>query len=323
MAREPVKQPSRVKMRMCDPSVHMPKEATVILGILLMVIATIAYSSAPILLRVATRATPQRTAAALLRGALTRTVGLAGIALYILGWGLEVAALRDLPLTLARILLAGGLIVVLILARRQLHETIRWNEVLGVGAIVGGIIAVGIVHPDRSTSEPTILQWLLVMVLLVPPMFMPYLRRSAGGRITATTVAVSAGAAYALSNLFTKDLSNLIGSSSVLPLMILSAGAALSSIVGFISELEALRRNDAAGTVPIYRGLQILIPILSAPVLFGERWPSDMGELGLLLFGLVLTMIGIVCVSYQPPRTPEARSITTTARSNATGSAGL
>jgi hypothetical protein len=117
---------------------------------------------------------------------------------------------------------------------------------------------------------------------------------------------------YALSNLFTKDLSNLIGSHSILPLALVAGGAATCAVVGFASELGALRRREASGAVPIYRGLQILIPILCAPVLFGERWPSNFAALGLLLCGLVLTLVGIVCVSFQPTQASEAPSLIAT-----------
>lgn len=117
------------------------------LGILIMLVASAAYNSAPIALRAATRSLPDHSAPALLRAVLMSRVGVIGLALSLGGWGLEVVALTFLPLTLARCLLASGLVLMLALAWRELHEAIKWQAVLGVLAIVIGIAAVGAASP--------------------------------------------------------------------------------------------------------------------------------------------------------------------------------
>src|SRR5688572_4787442 len=129
------------------------------LGVLIMLVASAAYNSAPIVLRAATYDLPDHSAPALLRAVLTRRPGLAGLALNLGGWALEVVALTLLPLTLARSLMAAGLVLLLVLARRELHEVISWQEVLGVVAIVGGIAAVSLAPPARSTASPAPIQW--------------------------------------------------------------------------------------------------------------------------------------------------------------------
>src|SRR3954447_15785998 len=120
---------------------HLPcrdtaRSTTMMLGILIMLVASAAYNSAPIALRAATRALPERSASALLRAVLTSRLGVLGLALSLGGWGLEVVALTLLPLTLARSLLAAGLILMLALAWRELHEAVRWQGILGVLTIV-------------------------------------------------------------------------------------------------------------------------------------------------------------------------------------------
>src|SRR5207248_10599759 len=114
--------------------------------------------------RAAPRSLPDRPGPALLRAVLTRRAGLIGLALEVLGWGLEVVALTRLPLTLSRSLLAAGLLVLLVLAWRDLHEAIGPQEILGVLAIVGGIAAVSLVAPARSTASPAPLQWAALVV---------------------------------------------------------------------------------------------------------------------------------------------------------------
>jgi hypothetical protein len=110
-------------------------------------------------------------------------------------------------------------------------------------------------------------------------------------------LAVSAGMAYALSALFTKQVANLVGSAQVLLLLLVLLGAAVCAVLGFMGEVGALDRAQAADVAPVYRALQIMIPIAVAPLLFGERWPSAIGAQSLLAGGLLLTVAGILLVS--------------------------
>jgi drug/metabolite transporter (DMT)-like permease len=224
-------------------------------------------------------------------------VGLIGLALEVLGWGLEVVALTRLPLTLSRSLLAAGLLVLLVLAWRDLHEAIGPQEILGVLAIVGGIAAVSVATPARSTASPAPLQWAALVVLLGGVVLAPYALR-VGRHVTgAWIMAVSAGVAYALSALFTKQVANMVGIAQVLPLFAVLLGAAVCAVLGFMGELGALDRAQAADVAPVYRALQIMIPIALAPLVFGEHWPSAIGAQSLLAGGLLLTVAGILLVS--------------------------
>jgi drug/metabolite transporter (DMT)-like permease len=267
------------------------------IGVIVMLIASALYNSAPIFLRTATRALPDRSGLTLLRAVLTRRVGLIGLALEVLGWGLEVVALTRLPLTLSRSLLAAGLLVLLVLAWRDLHEAIGSQEILGVLTIVGGIAAVSFATPARSTASPTLLQWAMLTVVLGAVVLAPYALR-VGRHVTGTwLLAVSAGMAYALSALFTKQVANLVGTAQVPPLLVVLMGAAVCAVLGFMGELGALDRAQAADVAPVYRALQIIIPIAVAPLLFGEHWPSAIGAQSLLAGGLLLTVAGILLVS--------------------------
>ena len=69
------------------------------------------------------------------------------------------------------------------------------------------------------------------------------------------------------------------------------------AVLGFMGELGALDRALAADATPVYRALQIMIPIAVAPLLFGEHWPSAIGAQSLLAGGLLLTVAGILLVS--------------------------
>jgi drug/metabolite transporter (DMT)-like permease len=268
-------------------------------GILIMLIASAAYNSAPIALRASTRSLPDHTAPALLRAVLTSPAGILGLALSLGGWGLEVLALTFLPLTLARCLLAAGLILMLALAWRELHEVVRWQGLLGVLAIVGGIAAVGAASPARSEASPTALQWAAVLVVLGPLVLAPYALRATGRTVGTMALAISAGSAYAASALCSKALSNGLESRQVAVVLVALAMAGTCAVLGFVGELRALHHGEAAAVAPVYRALQILTPIACAPLLFGERWPTDPGARGLLAVGLAATIAGVTMVSHR------------------------
>jgi drug/metabolite transporter (DMT)-like permease len=105
--------------------------------------------------------------------------------------------------------------------------------------------------------------------------------------------------AYALSALFTKGLSDLLHHVQLLPLVLALVGAAICAVLGFMGELGALERGQASVVTPVYRALQIVIPIGCAPLLFGEHWPPDVAGRGLLAGGLLLSLSGIVLLSYR------------------------
>src|SRR5438045_8001008 len=91
-------------------------------GVIIMLMASALYNSAPIFLRIATRSLPARTGSTLVRAVLTRKPRVLGLELNLAGWGLEDVALPILPFTLARILLTSRLGLLLVLCRRPLHE---------------------------------------------------------------------------------------------------------------------------------------------------------------------------------------------------------
>jgi hypothetical protein len=270
----------------------------VFLGVLIMLIASALYNSAPIFLRIATRALPARTGAALVRAVLTQKTGLLGLALSLLGWGLSVVALTILPFTLARVLFATGLGLLLLLCRRTLREPLRQREVLGAAAFLLGMVAVVVAAPARSTISPSPVQWLLLLVLLVPLLLLPSALRQTHHAVGATVLATSAGMGYALSALFSKELANLLHHAQALPLLLALAGAAACAGLGFVDELGGLERGEAAVVAPIYLALQTVIPIVCAPLLFREQWPAAAGYQGLLAGGILLTLVGIVIVSH-------------------------
>ena len=70
---------------------------------------------------------------------LSRPRWAAGTALAAMGWPLQAAALTLAPLTIVQPALASGLLLLLAIGARALHERVGARELVGDGAIVGGV----------------------------------------------------------------------------------------------------------------------------------------------------------------------------------------
>src|SRR5918912_2691556 len=73
-----------------------------------------------------------------------RRLWLAGTALTLVGVGLQTAALLWAPHTVVQPTLALGLVLMVALARRRLHEHVTLRDRLAVGAVIVGVAGVAL-----------------------------------------------------------------------------------------------------------------------------------------------------------------------------------
>ncbi|MBK5230887.1 MAG: hypothetical protein JJE27_06925, partial [Thermoleophilia bacterium] len=78
---------------------------------------------------------------------------LAGTGLTLIGWLAQIGALMLAPLTLVQPMLAAGLLPLLVIGSRLLHEPIGRRELGGVCAIVGGVTVLALTAPARTVAH--------------------------------------------------------------------------------------------------------------------------------------------------------------------------
>ncbi len=285
-----------------------------LVGIILILASAAAYNSAPVLLALEARSRLDQRGTSLVAGVLQGSAGLLGMVLGAVGWVLQLLALTQISVTLAWVLGASGVVVLLLLSHWLLHEPIGRQQVLGIMAITAGMVAVGLIHPERSTVSPVLNHWLVLLVLLTPVVMLPFASQVLPSPRRPLIAALAAGTAYAVCNLLTKGLADLIsrgefagilarGLGSVwtedwfLPAILFAAGVAVFTVLGFTDELHAIQRGRATSLVPIIGALQAIIPILLAPALFDERWPAGLWTRVILGLGIVLAITGSFVLS--------------------------
>ena len=103
---------------------------------------------------------------------------LLGTGLSILGWPLQIVALLLAPLVVVQPALAAGLLVLMFLAQRMLHEHAGRTEYLAMVAIVIGVVGAGLAAPPRHTGHGSEdLAITIVLVALALASLLPYALR--------------------------------------------------------------------------------------------------------------------------------------------------
>jgi drug/metabolite transporter (DMT)-like permease len=220
---------------------------------------------------------------------------LAGTALGLLGWPLQAAALLLAPLTVVQPALAFGLVLLLALGARTLHEPVRRRDVLAVGAIVAGVAGLAAAAPEASSHH--VGGWPLAAALaaLAAVALAPYaLRRR---RVDGVVAAVSAGAAFAASGLTTKFVADAVNVHHWGAATAWTLATGLGSGLALLSEMTALQRRPATQVAPLVFVVQVAIPVLAAPLLTGESWAhAPLGAVGIVA-GLAVVIAGAVVLT--------------------------
>ncbi len=268
------------------------------IGVILVLVSTLAYNGSAVLL--AAEARRQEEGKVLFVAVGKRFRGASAILLNLVGWALEISALTLIPLTLARILNAAGLAFLLGLTRWTLKEVLGRREVLGVVLIGLGIVAVGLAPPQRSSYTPGVLEWVLLFVVLGPGILLPVLSKLLRKPVGPLVGATAGGLAYALSGILNKEVADVFRVSGMVSIALIVAVIAGLGFWGFVVELDALKSGSASVVVPIVMALHTIVPIIVAPILFGEVWPAGLFPRTLLGGGIGLTLLGTFLLSSSP-----------------------
>ncbi|MFN8216150.1 MAG: hypothetical protein U0R71_06090 [Solirubrobacterales bacterium] len=221
---------------------------------------------------------------------------LGATALGLAGWPLEIAALLLAPLTVVQPCLASGLVVLLWLGVTRLGERPGRREYLSVAAIVAGVGGVALCAPDRSTDHAAAWAIALALALVALPIALPYALRGRGGA-AGTIAVVSAGFGYAWTAIASKLLTDELAAGTLLVAAAWLATAAASEGLALLSEMSALQKRPATHVAPAMFAIQVIVPVLLAPLVFDESWGSTpLGGVLLVAFMLV-ALSGVVLLA--------------------------
>jgi drug/metabolite transporter (DMT)-like permease len=237
---------------------------------------------------------------ALVMGLLRRANWLLGTGLSILGWPLQVVALLLAPLVVVQPALAMGLLVLLVIAERMLGERPGRYEYLAMTAIVLGVAGAALTAPSRHIHHGReALTIALVLSGLGLASLLPYLLRALG-RPRAVVTMVGAGLAFGWSGVATKLASDDLAAHHLAIAAAWGASTAIASVVAVLSESSALQSRPAIQVAPVVFVTQTIVPVVLAPLLFGERFGDT--PLGGIPLGasLAVLVVGAALLARSP-----------------------
>lgn len=198
---------------------------------------------------------------------------LGATALGLAGWPLEIGALLLAPLTVVQPCLASGLILLLWLGTTKLGEAPGRREWTAVVAIIIGVAGVAWAAPDRTTDHAGAGAIAIALALVAIPIAAPYALRGRASAVGLLPV-ISAGFGYAWTAIASKLLTDELAAGAVLVAIAWLATAVVSEGLALLSEMSALQRRGATHVAPTMFAIQILVPVILAPLIFGESWGS-------------------------------------------------
>jgi hypothetical protein len=272
------------------------------LGIAAAVTASLLYNASIALQALEAREVPQEHGLrpSLLGRLLRNRRWLGATALGLAGWPFEIVALLLAPLTVVQPCLASGLLLLLWLGVTRLGERPGRQDLLAVGGIVAGIAGVAAVAPDRSTAHAGAAGIALALALVGLPLLAPYvLRRPLAGdtRRLGLLATLGAGCGYAWTAIAGKLLTDELSAGAVAAGALWLATVAASESLALLSEMSALQRRPATQVAPMMFAIQILVPVVLAPLIFDESWSKTPLNGALLLAFIALALAGTVLLS--------------------------
>jgi drug/metabolite transporter (DMT)-like permease len=242
-------------------------------GVLFAALAALAYEIGYVLQALGARAAPSaHPGAGLLASLVRQPTFLAGAVIGVLGFALQVLALRHAPLAIVQPILALGLIALLVLARVVLGERPGRREAAGALLVAAGAATVFAVAPNRPHAPSAGASYVLLALALVAAS--PFVLRARNGR----SLVAAAAAADVLVALAGDRLGEAHSSVGVLGWGALAAGAALGAVT---SESAALQRLPVVRVGPVILAAQAIVPVLLAGVVAGEALPGRAAAVGL------------------------------------------
>lgn len=267
-------------------------------GLLAALVASVLFNVGIVLQALDARVEPRSLGLriALLARLLRRPVWLTGLGLGLLGALPQAIAYSRAPFVVVQPVLALGLLLVLVLGARILHERVGAREIAGTVAIIGGVALVAWGAPPHSELHRGPAAVLAVFAALSIAGLAPFAVR--GSRFdTGRLVILATGCGFGATNVATK----LVGDNldvRHLPNAAAWAVAALGmGIAATIVNMTAFQRRPATTVVPASTAVQTFLPVVLEPFFLREHWSSAALDGLPLAAGLGLALVGVVLVA--------------------------
>lgn len=249
---------------------------------------------------------PLRSAAALFRSRWW----VIGFGLATLGWGMHVVALSMAPLSLVQAVIAGGLALLAVPARRWFGLAVGARDLVGLGLCAAGLsflaLTTGHGHDNETFTSSTMLAFeggtlALVGVLLFAS---AHRRLVSRGWIL---LAVAAGSSIGVSDVAIKALAVTVPASPLALLTPWTALAIIGGIGGFLALARGLQLGEPVAVIVAFSASATLAAITGGILVFGDPLGSDALDVVARCLAFVAVIAAAALLPLVPEKTGEPR----------------
>jgi hypothetical protein len=231
-----------------------------------------------------------------------------GMAIAIGSWGLHVGALALAPISLVQSTIAGGLVLLTVVADRAFGFSVTRREWLGVALTAAGLafLAATVDGTARSAhssfAAPTLGAYVLIgsgagALLVVAAR--DFGAGRAVNRRAGILLAASAGLLWGASDVSIKALSGRLGELGIGVLgHPLAAVILVLSLAGLLVSARSLQLGDAVPVIAVTSAAANVWTIAAGPIVFGEPLPDDPLAVAMRMAAFVLA---ITAAALTPP----------------------
>jgi hypothetical protein len=220
-------------------------------------------------------------------------------------WGLHVGALSLAPISLVQTVIAGGLVLLTVLANSVFGHEVTQREWLGVGMTAVGLAFLAATVGNTGDSahadfQPATLATYVGLLTAVGTAAAVAGWQTAAG---ASLVAASAGLLWGASDVSIKALSGTLDDHGIGVLVHpLAFVILLLSLYGLLVSTRSLQRGRAVPVIAITSAAANVATIAAGPIVFGEPMPQ--GALGMTVRLAAFVLVVSAAALTPPPRTP-------------------
>jgi hypothetical protein len=228
-----------------------------------------------------------------------------GILIALGSWGFHVAALALAPISLVQSVIAGGLVLLTVVADRLFGFKVTRREWIGVALTAAGLAflaaTLGDAAGDRHSDYDTVTLTIYVSVLVI---FGLIAAASETPKSPGTMLAISTGLIWGGSDVTIKALSAHTDDGIAVLIHPLAPVIAILSFVGLVVSAKSLQLGKAVPVIAVTSAAANIVTIASGLIVFGEPLPDDPLALGVRILAFIL-VIGAAALTPPPIRAAE------------------
>jgi drug/metabolite transporter (DMT)-like permease len=231
-------------------------------------------------------------------------------------WGLHVAALALAPMSVVQVSLAGGVVLIAVMADRLFGFRVGRRQWIGLWLTAAGLILLGLTLPAMHGAHSRFSDAAMISfeaglfglggLLIMGP------RMGGQAEHHGVMLGAAAGILFGVSDTSIKALTGIVGAHGALAVLLSPwfAVAILASVVAFYASARGLQDGDAVPVIAVTGAAANIAGIAGGIIVFGDPMPAS--ATGIVCQGLAFVMV-IAAAALMPAPLRSAGVVASTA----------